>query len=78
MIRIFNMFVDWCVGHALHAEDYEIVIVPRTANAEAHLKRVWLDEFQPMMWGHGSDTEFFEGRIAGVPFRIEQFGKRAP
>lgn len=73
MIRLFSLFVDWCAGHALQADDYTIVIIPNSPRAEAYFKLSWNKEFEHLAWDRPGVGEFYGGMILGVPFRVDSW-----
>ena len=75
MARFFSFFVDWCAGHGLHADDYQIVIVPKTPRAEVYLKLAWDSEFAHLKWDRPAITGIYDGLMYGVPFKIEEAPK---
>jgi hypothetical protein len=72
MIRLFSYFVDWCAGHGLHADDYQIVIVPKSPRAEAYFKFKWDREFAHLTWDRPG-VGLYDGLLLGVPFKIESY-----
>ena len=71
MIRLFCLFVDWCSARGMHADDYQIVIVPKTVEAEARFKRAWDKEFANLAWERPEVGGIYDGMMCGVPFKIE-------
>ena len=74
--RIFACFIDWCARGQLDPSKYRITITPLTPDAEAKLRDRWIGEWRGVLRNQSDSyvpSDFSEGHIMAVPFKIEDF-----